>query len=160
MYVHIYIYNDHCCGVETNHDVTCRDNGTRFAPEREESIERKGDATPRCRRLLPFPLTCQYRRNITKDRSLWIEEATRVHDADDHYLFRGHTNKNTEVYGSWRRGSTYRRPLLFPLTCQNRRNITKDRSLWIEEATRLHDADNHYHFRRHTSKNATVYGSG
>ena len=46
------------------------------------------------------------KQHITKDRSQWIEEATRVHDADDHYLFRGHTNKNTEVYGSWRRGST------------------------------------------------------
>ena len=47
MYVHIYIYIDHCCCLETNHDVTCRDNGTRFAPEREQSIERKGDAVLR-----------------------------------------------------------------------------------------------------------------
>ena len=115
MYVHIYIYIDHSCCLETNHDVTCRDNGTRFAPEREESIEQKGDAAPRCRRLLPFPLTCQYRVNTsrrtevygsrkrrgsmtqttttffagipTRYRSLWIL-ATRFHDADDHCCFR------------------------------------------------------------------------
>ena len=64
-------------------------------------------------------------------RSLWIEEATRLHE-----------------------------PLLFPLTFQHRRNITKGRSLWIEEATRLHDADDHYCFRGHASKNAEVCGSG
>ena len=111
MYVHIHIYNDHYCCLETNHDVTCRDNGTRLAPEREESIDRKGDAAPRCRRPLPFPLTCQHRRNTSRRtevygarkrrgsmtqttttffagiqqeyRSLWIG-ATRLHDADDH----------------------------------------------------------------------------
>ena len=38
--------------------------------------------------------------HITKVRSLWIEEATRLHDADDHYSFRGHAIKNAEVYGS------------------------------------------------------------
>ena len=37
--------------------------------------------------------------HITKGRSLWIEEATRLHDADDHYLFHGHARKNAEVYG-------------------------------------------------------------
>ena len=31
----IYIYNDNCCFLEANHDVTCRGNGTRFAPKRE-----------------------------------------------------------------------------------------------------------------------------
>ena len=41
--------------------------------------------------------------HITKGRSLWIEEATRLHDADDHYRFRGHTSKNVEVYGSGKR---------------------------------------------------------
>ena len=45
--------------------------------------------------------------HITKGRSLWIEKATRLHDADDHYLFRGHASKKSEVYGSGkRRGST------------------------------------------------------
>ena len=45
--------------------------------------------------------------HITKGRSLWIEEAMRLHDADDHYRFCGHTSKNAEVYGSGkRRGST------------------------------------------------------
>ena len=34
-------------------------------------------------------------------------------------------------------------------------HITKGRSLWIEEAMRLHDADDHYRFRRHASKNAS-----
>jgi len=45
--------------------------------------------------------------HITKGISLWIEEETRLHDADDHYCFRRHTSKNAEVYGSGkRRGST------------------------------------------------------
>ena len=45
--------------------------------------------------------------HITKGRSLWIEKATRLHDADDHYRFRGHASKNAEVYGSGKRhGST------------------------------------------------------
>ena len=37
--------------------------------------------------------------HITKGRSLWIEEATRFHDADDHYCFHWHASKNAEVYG-------------------------------------------------------------
>ena len=41
MYVHIYIYNDHCCGVETNHDVTCRDNGTRLRPKERSLLSGK-----------------------------------------------------------------------------------------------------------------------
>jgi len=45
--------------------------------------------------------------HITKGRSLWIEESTRLHDTDDHYCFRGHASKNAEVYGlGKRRGST------------------------------------------------------
>jgi len=49
----------------------------------------------------------QQTQHITKGRSLWIEEVTRFHDADDHCLFRGHASKNAEVYGSGkRRGST------------------------------------------------------
>ena len=45
--------------------------------------------------------------HITKGRSLWIEEATWLHDADEHYRFCGHASKNAEVYGSGkRRGST------------------------------------------------------
>ena len=115
IYVHIYIYIDHCCCLEANHDVMCRDNGTRFAPEREQSIDRGVDAAPQCRRPLMFPLTCQYRRNISRraevyglrkrlgsmtqttttfftgmparNRSLWIGE-TRLHDADNHCCFR------------------------------------------------------------------------
>jgi len=92
--------------------------------------------------------------HITKGRSLWIEEATRLHDADDQYCVRGHVNKNVEVYGMGKRhGSTMqtttavsagmparmqksmdwgsdaasrcRRPLQFPLTCQHRRNISR-----------------------------------
>ena len=45
--------------------------------------------------------------HITKGRSLWIEEATRLLDADDHYCFRRPASQNAEVYGSgMRRGST------------------------------------------------------
>jgi len=45
--------------------------------------------------------------HITKDRGLWIEESTRLHEADDHYSFRRHASKNAEVYGlGKRRGST------------------------------------------------------
>ena len=99
--------------------------------------------------------------HITKGRSLWIEEATRLHDADDHYRFRGHTSKNAEVYGSGRRGFTMQTTTAISADVPAQtQHITKGRSLWIEEATRLHDADDHYLFRGHARKNAEVYGSG
>jgi len=99
--------------------------------------------------------------HITKGRSLWIEEATRLHDADDHYRFRGHTSKNAEVYGSGRRCSTMQMTTVVSADVPAQtQHITKGRSLWIEEATRLHDADDHYLFCGHASKNAEVYGSG
>jgi len=64
--------------------------------------------------------------HITKGRSLWIEEATRIHDADDHYCFRGHPNKNAEVYGSGKRhGSTMQTTTAVSLTCQHRHNISR-----------------------------------
>ena len=44
--------------------------------------------------------------HITKGRSLWIKEATRLHDADDHYCFRRPARKNAEVYGSGKRHSS------------------------------------------------------
>ena len=74
--------------------------------------------------------------HITKGRSLWSEEATRLHDADDHDRFRGHTSKNAEVYGSGRRGSTIAVSADVPAQTQN---ITKGRSPWIEETTQFHD---------------------
>jgi len=99
--------------------------------------------------------------HITKGKSLWIEESTRLHDADDHYRFRGHASKNAEVYGSGRRGSTMQMTTAVSADVPAQtQHITKGRSLWIEEATRLHDADDHYRFRRHASKNAEDYGSG
>jgi hypothetical protein len=80
--------------------------------------------------------------HITKGRSLWIEEATRLHDADDHYRFRGHTSKNAEVYGSGRRGSTMQTTTAISADVpEQTQHITKGRGLWIEGATRLHDAD-------------------
>ena len=100
--------------------------------------------------------------HITKGRSLWIEEATRLNDADDHYCFRGHASKNVEVYGSGKRRS-FTMQTTTAVSADVRaqtQHITKGRSLWIEEATRLHDADDHYRFRGHASKNAEVYGSG
>ena len=82
--------------------------------------------------------------HITKGRSLWIEEATQLHDADDHYRFRRHARKNPEVYGSGRRASTMKTTTAVsadvPVQTQH---ITKGRSLWIEEVTRFHDADDH-----------------
>ena len=99
--------------------------------------------------------------HITKGRSLWIEEATRLHDADDHYRFRRHSSENAEVYGLGRRGSTMQTNTAVSADVPAQtQHITKGRSLWIEEATRLHDADDHYCFRRPASKNAEVYGSG
>jgi len=105
--------------------------------------------------------------HITKGRSLWIEEATRLHDAYDHFS----AGMPARMQKSMDRGSDAdsrcRRPLQFPLTCEHRRNISRRvevygsrkrrdsmthtttfpqacqqecRSLWIGEATRLHDA--------------------
>jgi len=130
-------------------------------PARMQKSMDHGDAAPRCRQPLPFPLTCQHRRNITKGRSPWIKEGTRLHDADDHFCFRRHASKNAEVYGSGRRGSTMQTTTAVSADVPAQtQHITKGRSLWIEEATRLHDADNLYSFRGHSSKNAEVYGLG
>ena len=100
--------------------------------------------------------------HITKGRSLWIEEATRLHDTDDHYCFRGHTSKNVEVYGLGKRhGSTMQSTTAVSADVPaQKQHITKGISLWIEEVTRLHDTDDHYCFRGHASKNVEVYGSG
>ena len=140
--------------------MTCRGNGTRFAPEREQSIDREGDAAPRCRRPLPFPLTCQYRSNISRRTEVYGSRKRRGSMTQTTTTFFA---DKAGIQKSMDRGDAaprYRRPLLFPLTCQHRRNITKGRSLWIEEAKRLHDADNHYRFRRQASENAEVYGLG
>jgi len=100
--------------------------------------------------------------HITKGRSLWIEEATQLHDADDHYCLRRHASKNAEVYGfGKRRGSTMQTTTAISADVQAQtQHITKGRSLWIEDATWLHYADNHYRFCGHASKNAEVYGLG
>jgi len=100
--------------------------------------------------------------HITKGRSLWIEEAARLHDADDHYHFCGHASKNAEVYGSGKQlGSTMQMTTAVSADVPAQtQHITQGRSLWIEEATRLHDADDHYCFCGHASKNAEVCGSG
>ena len=94
--------------------------------------------------------------HITKARSPWIEEATRLHDADDHYCFRRHGSKNAAVHGSWKQHvSTMQTTTAVSADVPAQtQHITKARSLWVKEATRLHDADDHYCFRGHTSKNA------
>jgi len=102
--------------------------------------------------------------HITKGRSLWIEEATRLHDTDHHrdYSFRVQASKNAEVYGLGK-GRCFTMQTTTAVSADvpvQTQHITKGRSLWIEEATRLHDADDHYSFRGHASKNAEVYGSG
>ena len=93
--------------------------------------------------------------HITKGRSLCIEEATRLHDADDHYCFRGHASKSAEVYGSGKRRNSTNH-CCFCRRASTDANITKGKSLWIEEATRIHDADDHCRARGHVSKNAEV----
>jgi len=99
--------------------------------------------------------------HITKGRSLWIEESTRLHDADYHDCFCRHASKNAEVYGLGRRGSTMQTTIAVSADVSAQtQDITKSRNLWIEAATRLHDADYHYCFRGHASKNAEVYGLG
>ena len=81
----------------------------------------------------------QQTQHITKGRSLWIEEVTRLHDANDHYRFREHASKNAEVYGSGKRhGSTMQTTTAVSADVPAQtQHITKGRSLWIEEATRL-----------------------
>jgi len=113
-------------------------------------------------------------KHITKGRSVWVEGATRLHDADDHYSFCG-PDMPGRMQKSMDWGSDTaprcRRPLQFLLTCQQRHNISRIvevyglrkrhgsmtqttttvssawwacqqecRSLWIGEATRLHNA--------------------
>jgi len=126
IYVHIYIYYVHCCCLEAKHDVTCRGNCTRFAPEREQSIDQGGDAALRCKRPLRFPLTCQHRRNISRRVEVYGSRKRRGS------MTQTTTTVSTDIPArmqkSMDRGDAAprcRRPLPFPLTCQHRRNISR-----------------------------------
>ena len=119
----------------------------------------RGDAAPRCRRPLPFPLTCQHRRNISRRVEVYGSRKRSGFMTQTSTTVSAGMPARMQKSMDWGDAAPRcRRPLLLPLTCQHRRNITKSRSLWIEKATRL--GDDPYHFRRHTSKNAEVYGSG
>jgi len=106
--------------------VTCRGNGTRFAPEREQSIDRGGDADPQCRRPLPFPLTCQHRRNISRRVEVYGSRKRRGSMTQTTTTFSA--GMPARIQKSMDRvdaAPRCRRPLPFPLTCQHRRNISR-----------------------------------
>jgi len=129
-YIHIsfiYIYNDNCCFLEANHDVTCRGNCTRFAPEREQSIDRGSNAAPRCRRPLPFPLTCQHRRNTSRRVEVYGSRNQRGSMTQTTTTVSAGMPARMQKSMDWGSDAAprCRRPLLFPLTCQHRRNIAK-----------------------------------
>jgi len=64
----------------------------------QKSMDWESNAAPRTTAVsADVPAQTQH---ITKGRSLWIEKAKQLHDADYHYCFRGHASKNAEVYGS------------------------------------------------------------
>ena len=81
--------------------------------------------------------------HITKGRSLWIEEAMRVHDGP--LTFPRACSKKAEVYGSGkRRGSTMQTTTAVSTDVPAQtQHITKGKSLWIEKSTRVHDTDDH-----------------
>ena len=127
IYKYTYIYNNHCCFLEANQDVTCRGNCTRFATEREKSMDRGSDAAPRCRRLLPFPLTCQHRRNIS--RRVEVYGSRKRRGSMTQTTTTVSAGMPSRMQKSMDRGSDAasrcRRPLQFPLTCEHRRNISR-----------------------------------
>ena len=139
----------------------------------QKSMDRGSDVAPRTTAIsADVPAQTQH---LMKGRSLWIEEATRLHDADDHYCFRGYASKNAEVYGlGERRGSMTqttttvsagiparmqknmdwgsdaaplcRQPLLFLLASSKDATRHEGQISLDQEAQRLHDADTHCHF--------------
>jgi len=74
--------------------------------------------------------------HITKGRSLWIEEATRLHDADDHYRVRRHASKNAEVYGNPLEGELH-------CICCQKYGLGLDGRSHAEEHCELHNTANH-----------------
>jgi len=128
------MYNDHCCFLEANRDVTCRGNCVCARKRAVYWSGKRRGSTMQTTTVVSADVPAQTQ-HITKARSLWIEKATRPHHADDHH-----------------RSTSLR-------TCQQ-----ECRRLWIGEATRLHDADDHCRFRWRASTDAIsrrvkVYGS-
>jgi len=85
-----------------------------------------GDAVPRCRRPLQFPLTCQYRRNISqrvevygsrKQRGSMTQTTTTVSAGIPARMQKSMDQDNE--------APRCRQPLSFPLTCQHRHNISR-----------------------------------
>jgi len=93
----------------------------------QKSMDRGSDAAPRCRRQLLFPLTCQHRRNIS--RRLEVHGSRKRHGSMTQTTTTVSAGMAVRMQQSMDRGShtspRCRRPLLFPLTCQHRRNISR-----------------------------------
>jgi len=127
VYIYIYIYNNHYCFLQSNQDVTCRVNCTRFATEKEKSMDRGSDATPRCRRPLPFPLMFQHRRNMS--RRVLVYGSRKRRDTMTQTTTTVSAGMPARMQKSMDQGSDAaprcRRPLPFPMTCQHRCNISR-----------------------------------
>jgi len=111
----------------TSQDATCQGNCTRFATERQKSMDRGSDAVPRYRRPLPFPLTCQHRRNIS--RSVEVYGLRKRHGSMMQTTTTVSAGMPEKIQKSMNWGSDAtprcRRPLLFPLACQHEWNISR-----------------------------------
>ena len=120
----------------------------------------RGDAVSRFRRPLSFPLTCQHRRNISRRVEVYRSRKRRGTMTQTTTTFSA--GMSPRIQRSMDRGSdaTPRTTAVSADVPAQTQHLTNGRSLWIEEATRLHDADDHYLFRRHANKNAEVYGLG
>jgi len=125
-------------------------------PARMQKSMDPGDAAPRCRRPLPFPLTCQHRRNIS--RRVEVHGSRKRRGSMTQTTTTVSAGKPARMQKSMDRGSDAvpRTTAISDDVPAQTQHITKGRSLWIEEAMRLHDADDHCRFRGHASKNAEV----
>ena len=93
----------------------------------QKPMDWKSDVAPRCRRPLPFTLTCQHRRNISrrveaygsrKRRGSMTQTTTTV-SAVMPAIMQKSMDRESDA------APRCRRPLPFPLTCQHRRNISR-----------------------------------
>jgi len=114
------------------------------------------DAAPRCRRPLPFPLMCQHRRKILRRVEIYGSRQRHGSMTQTTTTVSAGMPARMQKSMDWGSDAAPRTIAVSADVPAQTQHLMKGRSLWIEEATQLHDADDHYCFRGHASKNAEV----
>ena len=95
--------------------------------QKRESMDWGNNSVPRCRQPFPFPLTCQYRRNMS--RRVEVYKSRKQSGSMTQTTTTVSAGMSARIQKSMDWGSHMapqcRRPLVFPVTCQHRRNMSR-----------------------------------